>query len=96
MMNTMNSANADVGLSYLMRTILILVLAGVLPDGGMGKIINVLIAIVTIQIIASGVNMLSALNSYYGNLISSTMLLIVLMTTTRLLEDRKVIPKPAN
>ncbi len=90
MVSTMNSIRADFGSSYLMRAILILVLAGVLPDGGMGKIKNVLIAIVTIQIIASGVNMFPALNSYYGNLISATMLLIVLMATTRLLENGRV------
>jgi len=68
-----------------MQTILILLLAGVLPEGGRGKIVNVLIAIVSIQIISSGVNMFPQLNTYYSNLISATLLLIVLMATTRLL-----------
>lgn len=90
MVSTMNSAKADYGSSYLMRCILILVLAGVLPDGGMGKIFNVLVSIITIQIIASGVNMFPDLNAYYSSLISSVLLLIVLMATTRLLTDRKV------
>lgn len=89
MVSTMNSAKADYGSSYLMLCILILVLAGVLPDGGFGKIKNVLIAIVTTQIISSGVNMFPQLNSYYRNLIWGTMLLVVLMATTRLLEDKK-------
>jgi simple sugar transport system permease protein len=91
MVSTMNSAKADYGSSYLMRCILILVLAGVLPDGGMGKIFNVLISIVTIQIIATSVNMFPELNSYYGSLISAVMLIVMLMITSRLLSsDRKV------
>lgn len=79
MVNTLASAKADYGTSYVMRCILILVLAGVLPDGGMGKIINVLIAIVTIQIIATGVNMFQSLNTYYASLIWGALLLIVLV-----------------
>lgn len=90
MVSTMNSAKADYGSSYLMRSILILVLAGVLPDGGMGKIINVLISIVIIQIIASSVNMFPQLNTYYSSLISAVMLLTMLMVTTRLLGERKL------
>ena len=83
MVNTMASAKADYGTSYVMRCILILVLAGVLPDGGMGKIGNVLIAIVTIQIIATGVNMFPSLNTYYSSLIWGALLLIVLILSSR-------------
>lgn len=84
MVSTMGSAKADYGSSYLMRCILILVLAGVLPDGGMGKIFNVLLSIVTIQIIASGVNMFPQLNTYYASLIWGGLLLIVLIASTRM------------
>ena len=84
MVNTMASAKADYGSSYVMRCILILVLAGVLPDGGMGKIGNVLIAIVTIQIIATGVNMFPSLNTYSASLIWGALLLIVLIMSTRM------------
>ncbi len=84
MVSTMGSAKADYGSSYLMRCILILVLAGVLPDGGMGKIFDVLLAIVTIQIIATGVNMFPQLNSYYASLIWGGLLLIVLVASTLL------------
>ena len=80
----MASAKADYGTSYVMRCILILVLAGVLPDGGMGKIGNVLIAIVTIQIIATGVNMFPSLNTYYASLIWGGLLLVVLLLSTRM------------
>lgn len=90
MVVSMNSAKADYGSSYLMRCILILVLAGVLPDGGIGKIFNVLISIVIIQIIASCVNMFPQLNSYYGNLVWGTLLIVILMVTSTLLRERKI------
>lgn len=90
MMSTMNSAKADYGSSYLMTCILIPVLAGALPDGGIGKMLDVLISIVIIQIISTCVNMFPELNAYYGNLIWGAMLVIVLMATTRLLADRKI------
>ncbi len=84
MISTMAGAKADYGTSYVMRCILILVLAGVLPDGGTGKIGNVLIAIVTIQIIATGVNMFPNLNTYYASLIWGALLLVVLIMSTRI------------
>lgn len=84
MVSTMNSAKADYGTSYVMRVILILVLAGVLPDGGMGKIFNVILSIIAVQIIASGVNMFSDLNSYYASLIWGGLLLIVLILSTKM------------
>ena len=84
MISTMAGAKADYGTSYLMRCILILVLAGVLPDGGMGRIGNVLVAIVTIQIIATGVNMFPNLNTYYASLIWGALLLVVLVMSTRI------------
>ncbi len=84
MVSTMNSAKADYGTSYVMRVILILVLAGVLPDGGMGKIFNVLLAIVAVQIIASGVNMFPSLNSYYASLIWGGLLIVVLILSTKM------------
>lgn len=90
MVSSMNSAKADFGSSYLMRCILILVLAGVLPDGGLGKIINVLISIVIVQVIASCVNMFPQINSYYGSLIWGALLIAVLVATTGLLGDQKV------
>jgi len=89
MVNTMNSAKADYGSTYLMRCILIAVLAGVSPNGGAGKILNVLISIVIVQIIASGVNMFSQLNAYYVSLISAVLLLVVLVGTSRMLGERK-------
>ena len=87
MVSTMSSAKADYGSSYLMRCILILVLAGVLPDGGYGKIMDVLFAIVIVQIISSGVNMFPQINTYYASLIWGGLLLIVLILSTKMTGD---------
>ncbi|MEY8331710.1 ABC transporter permease [Lachnospiraceae bacterium 47-T17] len=87
MVSTMNSAKADYGTSYVMTVILILVLAGVLPDGGMGKISNVALAIIAVQIISTGVNMFPQLNAYYANLIWGGLLIIVLILSTKMTGD---------
>lgn len=93
MVSTMASAKADYGTSYVTRCILILVLAGVLPNGGMGKILNVLITIITIQIIATGVNLFPNLNTYYASLIWGGLLVIVLILSTRMVEGQLVLFK---
>ena len=84
MVSTMNSAKADYGTSYTTRAILILVLAGCTPDGGRGKISNILLSIVSVQIIATGVNLFGNLNTYYSSLIWGGMLIVVLIMSTRL------------
>ena len=84
MVSTMGSAKADYGTSYITRAILILVLAGCLPDGGMGKISDILIALFTIQIIATGVNLFPNLNTYYASLIWGGLLIVVLIMSTKM------------
>lgn len=83
MVSTMGSAKADYGISYTTRAILILVLAGCVPDGGRGKISNILLSIVTVQIIATGINLFPELNTYYSSLIWGGMLIVVLITSTK-------------
>lgn len=88
MVSTLNSAKADSGESYVMKIILILVLAGILPDGGIGKMFNLIFSILIIQIITSGVNMFSNLNTYHGSFIYGTLLVVVLILSTFLGKDR--------
>ena len=83
MVSTMGSAKADYGISYTTRAILILVLAGCTPDGGRGKISNILLSIVTVQIIATGINLFGNLNTYYSSLIWGGMLVVVLIISTQ-------------
>lgn len=53
-----NSANADYGVSYILMTILIAVLGGVAVTGGFGKVTGVLLALLALQFLSTGFNML--------------------------------------
>lgn len=53
-----NSAHADYGGSYVLLSILIAVLGGVSVTGGAGRLIGVLWAIVVLQTLSTGLNML--------------------------------------
>lgn len=53
-----NSAKADYGSSYTLQSILICVLGGVAPSGGFGKVTGIVMAILTLQFLSSGFNML--------------------------------------
>lgn len=53
-----NSAKADYGTSYTLQAILVAVLGGVNPYGGFGKVSGVVLAILTLQFLSSGFNML--------------------------------------
>ena len=53
-----NSAKADYGSSYLLQSILVAVLGGVNPAGGFGKVRGVSVAVLALQFLASGFNML--------------------------------------
>jgi simple sugar transport system permease protein len=53
-----NSANADYGVSYVLMTILIAVLGGIAVTGGFGKVLGVILALVALQFLSTGFNML--------------------------------------
>lgn len=53
-----NSAKADYGLTYVFLALLINVLAGISPLGGRGKVYNVILSLVALQILSTGFNML--------------------------------------
>ena len=58
MISRFNSAKAGYGSSYLLVTILAAVLGGVSSEGGFGRISGLILALVTLQIISSGLNLL--------------------------------------
>lgn len=78
-----NSANADYGGSYLLLVILINILAGVSPFGGFGSTLGVVLAVVTLQLISSGLNFLAfsafARDLFFGGLLISVMSLRALL-----------------
>ncbi len=94
MVSTLNSAKADNGESYVMKIILMLVLAGILPDGGIGKIGNLIFSVLIIQMITSGVNMFKGLNTYHGSFIYGGLLIVVLILSTFMQGDGLKLFKP--
>jgi simple sugar transport system permease protein len=53
-----NSANPDYGSSYVLQAILIAVLGGINPSGGFGKISGIVLAMISLQFLSTGLNML--------------------------------------
>jgi simple sugar transport system permease protein len=55
-----NSANVNFGGSYVLLAIVIAVLGGVNPSGGAGRIVGVALAVIALQLLSTGLNMLLA------------------------------------
>ncbi len=72
------SAKADYGSSYTLQAILVAVLGGVNPSGGFGKVTGVVMAIITLQILSSGFNILRA-DSYFKTFIWGAVLVASLI-----------------
>lgn len=74
MMSKLNSAKASYGDSYLLISILAAVLGGINPDGGKGKLLGIMIALILLQVIESGLNMLGV-SSYLTMVLWGTLLI---------------------
>ena len=72
------SAKADYGFSYTIMAILVAVLGGTNPFGGFGKVTGVVMAIMTIQFLASGFNILRA-DAYFRTFIWGALLVAMLL-----------------
>ncbi len=80
-MSRANSAKADYGSSYLLLAVLIAVLGGVNPYGGYGKVIGVVLAVLSMQFLSSGLNMLQVSN-FARELIWGALLIFVMIINT--------------
>lgn len=78
MLANYNSAKADYGTAYQLQCILIVVLGGVNPNGGFGKIGGVTLGILILQILSSALNMYPQISNFYRQLIWGAVLLLVL------------------
>jgi simple sugar transport system permease protein len=95
-MSRANSAKADYGSSYLLLAVLIAVLGGVNPYGGYGKVIGVVLAVLTMQFLSSGLNMLGVSN-FARELIWGALLIFVMLVNTRLVyRPRRAKPAPSS
>lgn len=72
------SAKADYGSSYTLQCILVAVLGGVNPSGGFGRVAGVVMAILTLQFLSSGFNILRA-DSYFKAFIWGAVLVATLI-----------------
>ena len=95
-----NSAKADYGASYLLLSILISVLGGINPYGGFGKVSGVVLAVLSLQFLSSGLNMLQISNFAVDMTWGALLLLVMVINTgglrrlfgarlVRLIERRK-------
>jgi simple sugar transport system permease protein len=81
MLANYNSAKADYGVVYTLLTVLIVVLGGVNPNGGSGRLVGVVLAIVTLQVLSSGLNLFPQISNFYRDLIWGGVLLLVIATS---------------
>lgn len=88
-----NSAKADYGSSYTLQAILIAVLGGVNPNGGFGTVFGLVLAILTLQLLSSGFNMLR-FSTFFKEFIWGAVLLVV-MAMNYVLNTREARAKAA-
>ena len=72
-----NSAKADYGRSYLLQAVLVAILGGVNPSGGFGTVLGVVFAVLSLQFLSSGFNMLRFSN--FAKEFTWGMLLLIVM-----------------
>jgi len=84
MMSRANSAKADFGVSYLLLSVLIAVLGGVNPYGGFGKVSGVVLAVLSLQFLSSGFNILRVSNFAKEFVWGALLLVVMVMSVTTL------------
>jgi len=79
MLANYNSARADYGSVYTLQCVLIVVLGGVNPLGGKGKISGVILAIILLRMLETGINRFPHISSYYISLIWGGVLILIMV-----------------
>jgi simple sugar transport system permease protein len=78
MISRVNSAKSGYGSSYQLETILVSILGGIDPRGGYGKISGLIVALITLQFLKNGSNILN-FSPFVKNIISGSLLVIVML-----------------
>ena len=78
MMSRFNSAKADYGESYLLMTVLASVLGGTSASGGFGKVSGLVIALVILQVVSNGLNLMRV-NNFLTTAIWGGILILVMV-----------------
>ncbi|MGF2949027.1 ABC transporter permease [Microbacterium alcoholitolerans] len=79
MLANYNSAKADYGSTYTLLAVLIVVLGGVNPYGGSGRLSGVVLAVVVLQVLSSLLNTFPNISNFYRPLIWGGVLLLVIV-----------------
>ncbi|MDF1568707.1 MAG: ABC transporter permease [Spirochaetaceae bacterium] len=79
MLGNYNSARADYGAVYTLQSIMVVILGGVSPFGGKGRISGVVLAIILVQLLQSGINRFPAIDSFFIFLLWGSALLLVMV-----------------
>lgn len=94
MLANYNSARADYGTVYTLQCVLIVILGGVNPAGGKGRLSGVVLAICVLQMLSSGLNRFPQISSFYIPLIWGSVLILV-MVLNYFTENKKITgPEP--
>lgn len=88
LMSRANSAKADYGESYLLLAVLIAVLGGTNPYGGFGRVGGVVLAVLSLQFLSSGFNMLQFSNFAKELVWGLTLLVVMGLSEVRLRRRR--------
>jgi len=89
LMSRANSAKADYGASYLLLAVLIAVLGGTNPYGGSGRVVGVVLAVLSLQFLSSGLNMLQFSNFAKELVWGLTLLIVMGLSEISLARRRK-------
>lgn len=87
-MSRANSAKADYGSSYVLLSILICVLGGINPYGGFGRVAGLVLAVLSLQFLSSGLNMMQVSN-FARDFIWGGLLLLVMVVNSVTPQDKR-------
>lgn len=87
MISHTNQAKVGYGESYILQAVLVNLLAGVSWNGGFGRVIGVAIAVLTLQFLSSGFNMMRFNN--FARDFTWGMFLILIMIFNHLMSERR-------
>jgi simple sugar transport system permease protein len=86
-----NSANVDFGSSYVLLAIVVSVLGGVSPSGGAGRIFGVVLAVLLLQFLSTGLNMVfQSSDSNFLKDFAWGLTLLIVLALDRLRTSRKL------
>ncbi len=89
MMSRFNSAKADYGESYLLMTVLAAVLGGTSASGGFGKVSGLVVALLILQVVSNGLNLLRV-NNFLTIAIWGIILILVMVVNCLSQEYQKM------